>query len=253
MRKLFRSRDHEFLRNPPQIKIRRHIKTLHDMQQLVGSLQWLRNIVLVPPEIMTPLYDLLKGKHPWEQKILTTEAANSLDFIEQQVSSSTLARWNPNLPLDLYVHFTKGGGMGALAQGPPEKAQPIQWVVLGKPSRAFSPGVECLGNLIMKGRKLALRHLGIEPARIYLPFCKQLPAQSVAMSEYLAIALVGFAGEVRYATKPPRTQMMAIVNIDLPQKIIDRPPTRTNSIHRCVLDNFNSSGSMAIGRRMALH
>ncbi|KFV11233.1 hypothetical protein N339_09431, partial [Pterocles gutturalis] len=44
---------------PPQIKIRRHIKTLHDVQQLVGSLQWLRNIVLIPPETMAPLYDLL--------------------------------------------------------------------------------------------------------------------------------------------------------------------------------------------------
>ncbi|NXJ58806.1 PO113 protein, partial [Spizaetus tyrannus] len=52
---------------PLQIKIRRNIKTLHDMQQLVGSLQWLRNIVLIPPEIMAPLYDLLKGKNPWEQ------------------------------------------------------------------------------------------------------------------------------------------------------------------------------------------
>ncbi|NXG81106.1 PO113 protein, partial [Baryphthengus martii] len=52
---------------PPQIKIRRDIKTLHDAQQLVGSLQWLRNIVLIPPEIMIPLYDLLKGKNPWEQ------------------------------------------------------------------------------------------------------------------------------------------------------------------------------------------
>ncbi|NXD73193.1 PO113 protein, partial [Eolophus roseicapillus] len=52
---------------PPQIKIRRDIKTLHDMQQLVGSLQWLHNIVLIPPEIMAPLYDLLKGKNPWEQ------------------------------------------------------------------------------------------------------------------------------------------------------------------------------------------
>jgi len=206
---------------PPQIKIRRHIKTLHDMQQLVGSLQWLRNIVLIPPETMAPLYDLLKGKNPWEKKTLTKEAMNSLDFIEQQVSSSTLARWNPNVPLDLYVHFTEGGGVGALAQGPPEKA--IQWIVLGKPSRTFSPGVECLGNLVMKSRKLALRHLGIEPARIYLPFRKQLSTQSVAMPEYLAIALVGFGGEVQYATKPPWTQMITIVNIDLPRKIIDQP------------------------------
>ena len=117
----------------------------------------------------------------------------------------------------------KGGGVGALAQGPPEKAQPIQWIVLGKTSRAFSPGVECLGNLVTKGRKLALRHLGTKPARIYLPFRKQLPTQSVAMSEYLAIALAGFGGEVRYATKPPWTQMLAIVDVDLPQKIMDRP------------------------------
>ncbi|NWT53340.1 PO113 protein, partial [Erythrocercus mccallii] len=53
--------------SPPVIKIHRDIKTLHDAQQLVGSLQWLSNVVLIPPEIMSPLYDLLKGKHPWEQ------------------------------------------------------------------------------------------------------------------------------------------------------------------------------------------
>ncbi|NWW41203.1 PO113 protein, partial [Panurus biarmicus] len=52
---------------PLQIKVRRDIKTLHDMQQLVGSLQWFRNIVLIPPEVMNPLNDLLRGKNPWEQ------------------------------------------------------------------------------------------------------------------------------------------------------------------------------------------
>ncbi|NWH85962.1 PO113 protein, partial [Aegithalos caudatus] len=52
--------------SPPTIKIRRDVKTLCDIQQLVGSLQWLRNTILIPPEIMSPLYDLLKGKHPWE-------------------------------------------------------------------------------------------------------------------------------------------------------------------------------------------
>lgn len=72
-----------------------------------------------PSETMDPLYDLLKGKNPWEQKALTTEAMNSLDFIEQQVSSSTLARWNPDVPLDLYVHFTEGGGSGSISTGPP--------------------------------------------------------------------------------------------------------------------------------------
>ncbi|RMC19848.1 hypothetical protein DUI87_03413 [Hirundo rustica rustica] len=206
-----------------QIKIRRDIETLHDMQQLVGSLQWLRNIILIPPEVMDPLNDLLKGKNSWEQKTLTPEATRSLDFIEQQMSRSTLTRWDASASIDLYVHFTKKGGVGALAQGPPDKAQPILWVVSGKPSRAFSPGVECLGNLIMKGRKLALKHLGAEPTKIYLPFRKQLSAQSTTVSEHLAMALAGFGGEIHYAAKPPWTQLLAIVDIDLPPKIVDRP------------------------------
>ena len=40
---------------PPQMKICQDIKTLHNVQQLVGSLQWLRNIVLIPSEVMDPL------------------------------------------------------------------------------------------------------------------------------------------------------------------------------------------------------
>ncbi|RMC04044.1 hypothetical protein DUI87_19381 [Hirundo rustica rustica] len=208
---------------PPQVKIHRDIKTLHDMQQLVGSLQWLRNIVLIPPEVMDPLNDLLKGKYSWEQKTLTPEATRSHDFIEQQMSRSTLTRWDASVSIDLYVHFTKKGGVGALAQGPPDKAQPILWVALGKPSRAFSPGIECLGNLIMKGRKLALKHLGAEPTKIYLPFRKHLSAQSTTISEHLAIALAGFGGEIRYAAKPPWTQLLAIIDIDLPPKIVDQP------------------------------
>ncbi|GAB0196972.1 E3 ubiquitin-protein ligase RBBP6-like [Grus japonensis] len=50
-----------------------------------------------------------------------------------------------------------------------------------------------------------------------------LPTQSVAMSEHLAVALVGFGGEVRHARKPPWTQMLKIIDIDLPQKVMDRP------------------------------
>ncbi|KAF4787610.1 Gag-Pro-Pol polyprotein [Turdus rufiventris] len=161
---------------PPTIKVRRNIRTLHDAQQLVGSLQWLRNIILIPPEIMSPLYDLLKGRHPWKQTTLSEKAAHSLDFIEQQLSTAVLSRWNPSLPLDLYVHFTKERGVGALAQGPPDTVKPVQWIVLGRTTRAFTPGTECLRNLIMKGRKLALSHLGFEPVRIYLPFRKQIPA-----------------------------------------------------------------------------
>ena len=89
------------------------------MQHPLGSLQWLRNIVLIPPEVMDPLNDLLKGKNPWEQKTLTPEVISLLKFIKHQMSVSTLTRWDSSTPVDLYIHFTKKGGVGALAQGPP--------------------------------------------------------------------------------------------------------------------------------------
>ncbi|RLV63194.1 hypothetical protein DV515_00018518 [Chloebia gouldiae] len=139
------------------------------------------------------------------------------------MSLSSLLRWNPSVPLDLYVHFTEGGGVGALAQGAPNEARPIQWVVLGKPLHAFSPWVECLSNVIMKGRKLALSYLGIEPAGIHLPFLKQLPTLSTATSEDLALALVGFPGELRYTAKPPWTKLLRVIDIGLLQKVMDRP------------------------------
>ncbi|KAF4796736.1 endogenous retrovirus group K member 18 Pol protein-like protein [Turdus rufiventris] len=35
------------------MKIRQDIKMLHDVQQLIGSLQWLHNTILIPPELLT--------------------------------------------------------------------------------------------------------------------------------------------------------------------------------------------------------
>ncbi|NXM88399.1 PO113 protein, partial [Oenanthe oenanthe] len=52
--------------SPPAFKIRCDVKTLHDVRRLVGSLQWLRITILIPPEVMSPLYDLSNGKYPWE-------------------------------------------------------------------------------------------------------------------------------------------------------------------------------------------
>ena len=75
----------------------------------------------------------------------------------------------------------------------------------------------------MKGRKLTLRHLGIEPAKIYLPYRKQLSVQSTTIAEYLAMALAGFRGEIRYTAKLPWTQLLTVIDIDLQPKIIDRP------------------------------
>ncbi|OWK53817.1 Pol polyprotein [Lonchura striata] len=47
--------------------------------------------------------------------------------------------------------------------------------------------------------------------------------ESTAISEHLALSLTGFGGEISYATRPPWTQLLTIVNIDVPPKVMDRP------------------------------
>ncbi|NXX74876.1 POK18 protein, partial [Urocolius indicus] len=49
-----------------EVKLQTEVKTLHDVQKLVGSLQWLRGVVSIPNEWMTPFYNLLKGQAAWE-------------------------------------------------------------------------------------------------------------------------------------------------------------------------------------------
>ncbi|NXS65375.1 PO113 protein, partial [Pandion haliaetus] len=51
---------------PQPVTFDKNIKSLHDVQWLVGTLQWLRGTIGIPPMLMTPLYELLKGTHPWE-------------------------------------------------------------------------------------------------------------------------------------------------------------------------------------------
>ncbi|NXL69076.1 POK8 protein, partial [Chordeiles acutipennis] len=51
---------------PQPVKLNLEIKTLHDVQKLVGAIQWLQNIIGIPPDWMISLFELLKEKAPWE-------------------------------------------------------------------------------------------------------------------------------------------------------------------------------------------
>ncbi|NWH78175.1 PO113 protein, partial [Piaya cayana] len=51
---------------PQNLTLQVDVKTLHDVQVLVGSIQWFRGIVGIPNDLLSPLFDLLKGKNPWE-------------------------------------------------------------------------------------------------------------------------------------------------------------------------------------------
>ncbi|NWQ93371.1 PO113 protein, partial [Burhinus bistriatus] len=49
---------------PQKLQLNVKIHTLHDAQQLLGDLQWLRPIVGIPNELLNELRPLLKGTDP---------------------------------------------------------------------------------------------------------------------------------------------------------------------------------------------
>ncbi|KFQ71094.1 hypothetical protein N335_06349, partial [Phaethon lepturus] len=44
---------------PQPLKFNIQVKTLHDVQKLVGVIQWVRNLIGIPNEMMLPLFELL--------------------------------------------------------------------------------------------------------------------------------------------------------------------------------------------------
>ncbi|NWX38862.1 POK18 protein, partial [Steatornis caripensis] len=53
--------------SPQKVNITSNIKTLSDVQKLVGDLQWVRNIVGISNAELQPLMGLLRGTDPAAQ------------------------------------------------------------------------------------------------------------------------------------------------------------------------------------------
>ncbi|NWS99282.1 POK18 protein, partial [Mionectes macconnelli] len=49
---------------PQKEELRTDIRTLHDVQKLVGDLQWIRSIVGITNEDLQPFLQLLHGTNP---------------------------------------------------------------------------------------------------------------------------------------------------------------------------------------------
>ena len=68
--------------SPQPIALAPDVAILHDVQKLVGALQWLRTFVCIPLGLMQPFYELLKGEHLWEPRTLMKECQDNLKLIQ---------------------------------------------------------------------------------------------------------------------------------------------------------------------------
>lgn len=119
---------------PQKLAIRADVRTLNDVQKLVGDIQWVRNVCGITNTDLQPLFDLLQdGQSPQDPRDLMNDARLALLKIAQKMAESSTARLAPDLPINLYICNTTLEVFGLLGQWDTSQRDPLQrleWVFL---------------------------------------------------------------------------------------------------------------------------
>ncbi|KAF1660033.1 Endogenous retrovirus group K member 18 Pol protein, partial [Aptenodytes patagonicus] len=88
---------------PQKLTLKTLLKTLTDIQTLLGDIQWVRNCAGITSEDIRPLTELLRGSHPAEKILLTPKHYAVLQNIVDKLSVAWTTRRILNLQISLLV------------------------------------------------------------------------------------------------------------------------------------------------------
>lgn len=188
--------------HPQKPQITTVVKTLHDVQKLMGDLQWLRPVVGITNDQLEVLRPLLKGTDPAAPVILSSEQQTMLQCLSDLIMSRFCDRRDPDIPVEFSIFQTAGHLVGALTQckktkGEQEALRILEWVFPRlQPRKSIQPKIEILAELIRKSRKRILQVTGQELAVIYVPMSKEVIDWYIQNSEDLRDCLFSAATEI---------------------------------------------------------
>ncbi|XP_064285402.1 uncharacterized protein LOC135305595 [Passer domesticus] len=199
---------------PQKIQIKNSIRSLADVQQLCGSLNWVRPWLGIPTEDLAPLFNLLKGGEELSSpRSLTPEAQIALEKIQKSISNRQAHRCVPGLPFQFIILGKLPHLHGLIFQWEAstkkdQKAKDplliIEWVFLSHHrSKRITRPQELLAELIRKAR-LRIRELaGQDFTCIYLQvrlsighFSKNMLEHLLQENEELQFALDSYTGQI---------------------------------------------------------
>ncbi|NWU82347.1 POK11 protein, partial [Onychorhynchus coronatus] len=199
---------------PQQIKLKRDISTLNDLQKLLGTINWIRPIVGITTDELHPLFKLLKGDPQLSSpRKLTPEALNALDLVEKKLTSITPNRKIEGVSPSFVIFLGKMQPFGIL-----DKSVCLwEWIFLPHQfSKTVTTFVEMIGQLIFKGRTRCWELCGQEPQMIYLPLSSERLSQMLTVSTEFQIAIAEFEGQISYHI--PQNKVLQAIG-DLPVQL----------------------------------
>nr|XP_041572395.1 uncharacterized protein LOC121470046 [Taeniopygia guttata] len=162
---------------PQKIQIRTDVRTLQDLQQILGEINWVRPVLGITADELAPLFDLLKGDNELRSpRSLTPEACKALEHITDVLQNRQAHHYVPGQPFFLAILGEKLRLCGLIFQWDSSLRDlllVIEWVFISyrSPKTILTP-LEMMSQIIIKGRASLLSIAGREFETIYLPMKK---------------------------------------------------------------------------------
>ncbi|XP_053795944.1 uncharacterized protein LOC128786615 isoform X2 [Vidua chalybeata] len=142
---------------PQTLTINKDPKTLRDLQQLCGTITWIRPLLGLTTEELSPLFCLLRGDGDLASpRELTPAAREALQRVAVALKSRQAHRVVRTLPVNFAVLGKCPHLHGLLFQWDNRASDPLvilEWLFLPhQPSRTITTPAELLATLIMKAR-----------------------------------------------------------------------------------------------------
>lgn len=193
--------------NPQNLKIRTEIRTLNDVQKLVGDLNWIRTICGISNEDLAPLIELLRGPGDINApRQLTMRAREALQAIMRRVTTLHADRRVYLEPIILAIINQQEQPYGVIMQWITEEKEPLkilEWIFLpSQPRKTISTRLESIGNVIIKGRARIVEISGQEPGTILIPLQMDYLNWAIQNSLTIQLALQGFPGDIKVHYPP---------------------------------------------------
>ncbi|NWW63284.1 POK18 protein, partial [Ifrita kowaldi] len=186
---------------PQQLAIQDDPKTLRDLHKLCGSINWIRPLLGITTEDLSPLFNLLRGGEDLDSPCtLTPEARDSIAKVQEALSSRQAHRIEPSLPIQFTVLGKAPRFYGLIFQWDPQLRDPLlilEWVFTNnQPTKTITTPQEVMAHLIIRARTRLRSLAGCEFTCIYLPLTTGDLEHLLQTNESLQFALDSYPGQI---------------------------------------------------------
>ncbi|NXK38867.1 POK6 protein, partial [Piprites chloris] len=192
---------------PQKISIPLQVTTLNELQNVLGTLNWLCPVIGLSTDDLHSLFELLKGDpNLTSPRALTPEAEHSLSIITNKINVLQVHRRLEHEEAVLIVLRGPTQPFALLGQLYANKIKMCLWEWIFLPHQFTKTLVslpELLAKLCFRGRTRCWELMGSDPTEIYLPITSQHLEQLLVMSLDFRIALADFSGSIKIIHYPP--------------------------------------------------